>query len=205
MSAYPHFVVQPAVCCIFTSHPWDFPRFCKSALGGPALKSDFCSAFQCKRRLNERGMCFDRRVCQSNIRHLILCANTSSARTRSLAALTEDRHGRSVRAGWLVSGCLRCHWDGWLFDRAIRPASHRACLGRPETLCVYTFYPHSFRESFSFSQTCTNVKLSIVLGFFSLLQTGSISYPVLRVWIQPNLHGTTDKTIIFQWQILISR
>lgn len=57
----------------------------------------------------------------------------------SLAALTEGRHGRPVRAGWLVSGCLRRHWDGWLFDRAIRPASHWACLGRPETLCVYTF------------------------------------------------------------------
>ena len=66
---------------------------------------------------------------------------------------------QSVIAGWLVMGLLRCHRDGWLFDRAIRPVRRSTCLGKPEN-CVYAFYlTHSQAVSFSLTQTHTSIEL----------------------------------------------
>lgn len=41
LSAYPHFVAQPAVCCTLRATRGTFQDFVGSVLRGPALKSDF--------------------------------------------------------------------------------------------------------------------------------------------------------------------
>lgn len=184
--AYPHFVAQPAVCCTLRVTRGTFQDFVGSVLRGPALKSDFVLLSSTKDSWMSGGCVFEGeggRVfvlsceCVSQTSDTWFCVQTRALRrTRSLAALTEDRHGRSVRAGWLVSGCLRRHWDGWLFDRAIRPASHWACLGRPETLCVYTF-SSPFIQKGTFPPH-RHPLLCFFFFFSSILLTTSFDYPV---------------------------